>query len=145
MAHLTLIRGLPGSGKSTIAKQYQALHLEADMFFIRDEKYDYHPHLINKAHSWCQNNVRHALSFGVDVVVSNTFIKAWELEKYAEIARTQKATFSIKEAKGGFDSLHGVPKEVICSMANNWEDVIIQNGVVLIRSSKKLRSIRDTH
>lgn len=37
---LTLVRGLPGSGKSTLAKTIRdttgAVHLESDMFFMKD-------------------------------------------------------------------------------------------------------------
>lgn len=45
MQLLTLIRGLPGSGKSTMAKfiagDTDAVHLEADMYFIKDGEYKF--------------------------------------------------------------------------------------------------------
>ena len=40
---LALIRGLPGSGKSTIAKSFipcNFIHLETDMYFINSDLWD---------------------------------------------------------------------------------------------------------
>jgi len=39
MSKLILVRGLPGSGKSTFAKTFGCLHVEADMFYIVGGKY----------------------------------------------------------------------------------------------------------
>ncbi len=54
---LVLIRGLPGSGKSTMAKDLATqgyLHFEADMYFELDGHYRYDASCIREAHSWCQ-------------------------------------------------------------------------------------------
>ena len=47
---LILVRGLPGSGKSTIAsaidgsdESYAPIHLEADMFFMENGEYKFAP------------------------------------------------------------------------------------------------------
>ena len=40
---LVLVRGLPGSGKSTYARSLGYPNFEADMFFIKDGKYVYNP------------------------------------------------------------------------------------------------------
>ena len=130
MAHLTLIRGLPGSGKSTIAKNYKALHLEADMYFIHNGEYSFDKNLLKNAHDWCQNNARHALENGLDVVVANTFVKVWELQKYAKIARNTGATFSITEATGRYSNIHGIPVETLRRMENQWEKVFVTAGMI---------------
>ena len=52
---LVLIRGLPGSGKSTIAKELAVTgfeHFEADMFFPVDGVYRYEASRIRHAHTW---------------------------------------------------------------------------------------------
>ncbi len=44
---LTLVRGLPGSGKSTYAKTLDAILVKADQFFIdKNDNYQYAPALI---------------------------------------------------------------------------------------------------
>lgn len=51
---LVLIRGLPGSGKSTMAKVLALVgyqHFEADMFFVRDGTYCYDRSRIREAHA----------------------------------------------------------------------------------------------
>jgi adenylate kinase family enzyme len=49
-SRLIIIRGLPGSGKSTFAKSYfnGYIHLEADMYFVQpDGSYDWVAEQIN--------------------------------------------------------------------------------------------------
>ena len=54
---LILIRGLPGSGKTTLAKQlltdFQAKHFEADMYFENHAgEYHFNPMQLPQAHEW---------------------------------------------------------------------------------------------
>ncbi len=73
---LTLVRGLPGTGKSTYAKTLDAILVEADQFFIdKNDNYQYDPALIKNAHAWCQLETKRLLRAGFDVVVANTFVK----------------------------------------------------------------------
>jgi adenylylsulfate kinase-like enzyme len=51
---LVLIRGLPGTGKSTRAKKMRDhLHLEADMFLMVDGVYVYDQSKVRAAHEQC--------------------------------------------------------------------------------------------
>lgn len=51
---LYLLRGIPGAGKSTLAKSLGGKHVEADMFHINKEGvYDWRPEHVKKAHEWC--------------------------------------------------------------------------------------------
>lgn len=120
---LILIRGLPGSGKSTQAKQLKNFtHVEADMFFELQGKYKFDPTKIKEAHAWCQNKTKLALAEGKDVVVSNTFTQHWEMEKYKQFAQEFKAELEIVTATGNWPNVHGVPETKIQEMKLRWED-----------------------
>lgn len=123
---LFIVRGLPGSGKSTIAKKLlnagaASKHFEADMFFVRDGEYQFDASRIKEAHEWCQKKVRMTLSQGDNVVVSNTFVKQWEVQPYLDICSELGVDYAIIVATGIYPNIHGVPDEVIDRMRLNWE------------------------
>jgi predicted kinase len=121
--HLFLIRGLPGSGKSTIASSFAGFHhFEADMFFMQDGVYKYDASKIKQAHEWCQQAVRNALDIGGDVVVSNTFTRWDEMKPYFDLALEFGIDPNVMTAQGNFGNVHGVPDEVIRRMRDRWED-----------------------
>lgn len=53
MKELFLLRGLPGAGKSTLAKTIGGKHFEADMYFIKDGEYKFEADKLKMAHNWC--------------------------------------------------------------------------------------------
>lgn len=124
MTKLVLVRGLPGSGKSTYARSTKMLHFEADQFF-EDMKgnYSYDIKLIAVAHDWCFSNAVKALRCGYDVVVSNTFTKLWELDRYLGVPLLlPNVEIEIVEMKTQYQNVHGVPEDKLKQMAARWED-----------------------
>lgn len=133
MSKLIIVRGLPGSGKSTYAKQYLAenedaapygaAHYEADMFFAKFPlDYNYDIRLIGAAHDWCYSNVVRKLWHGHDVIVSNTFTKMWELERYLNIPTiVDNVEVEIVEMRTQYQTIHDVPEAKLKRMAARWE------------------------
>lgn len=121
---LFLIRGIPGAGKSTLAKSLGGKHIEADMFFVKDDIYEFDSTKIKDAHSWCQNMVGSWMSDDEPrIVVSNTFTQEWEMQFYYDWAKEFDYTvFSIiVENRHGGVNEHNVPQEVIDKMKKRFE------------------------
>lgn len=117
---LLIIRGLPGSGKSTFAKSLwpQFHHVEADMFFVDgDGKYNFDAKKHKEAHDWCYSTAERLLANGESVAVSNTFTRIWEFSRYLLLpVRKQVIT-----CEGGYSNVHGVPITVLEDMKKRWE------------------------
>lgn len=119
---LTLIRGLPGSGKSTLAKSLDINHYEADMYFLDSEgAYNFQPNKIALAHEWCQEMTEKSLSQKQSVVVSNTFVRRWEIAPYFKMAKRYGAEFQIIECDGDFGNVHDVHPATIQQMKRRWQ------------------------
>ena len=126
---LYIVRGIPGSGKSTFAKSLGGTHFEADMFFMKDGEYKFDMFKIKEAHKWCQDSVNTAMimnntaSLNETIVVSNTFTQEWEMKPYFELAELHgyKVFSIIIENRHGGVNEHNVPEEVLSSMKNRFE------------------------
>lgn len=122
--NLVLIRGLPGSGKSTIAKHMSGhIHLEADMYHMKDGEYCFDPAKVKDAHTWCQQQTKNLIAAGDSVVVSNTFTRLWEMQPYFEMAKEFGIEPNVIEAKGNWKNQHNVPDSVLEAMRNRWEEM----------------------
>ncbi len=122
---LYIVRGIPGSGKSTFAKTFKTVeHYEADMFFMRGNGYEFDATKLKAAHEWCQDMVFMSMKRNEPtIVVSNTFTQEWEMEPYLEMAKTHEyKVFSIvvENRHGGINE-HGVPEEKLEQMKNRFE------------------------
>ena len=124
---LILVRGLPGSGKSTIARSLSdgtwTRHLETDMYWINTitGEYEFVPERIKDAHLWCQKGVDHILNQGYSVAVSNTFTQKWELQPYFEIAKKYGIIPQVILCQNQFKNIHNVPEEVLVKMKDRFE------------------------
>jgi predicted kinase len=129
MKELFLLRGLPGAGKSTLAKmlvgEKDYCHKEADMYFIDENgSYQFDVTSLRDAHAWCQEEVEFVMEYEhTPVVVSNTFTQEWEMKDYYELAEKygyRVHSMVIENRHGGINS-HGVPAETLEKMKNRFD------------------------
>jgi NEDD4-binding protein 2 len=131
MNKLIIMRGLPGSGKSTKA---QLLVGDGKIYATDDywgDDYAFDRARIGEAHEWNQQRVHEAIVAGVSpIVVDATNMQMWEMQPYVEFANAFNYDISFHEsdAPWKFDAeelaqrnRHGVPIEIIKQMLMNWE------------------------
>lgn len=123
---LLLVRGLPGSGKSTFAMNIAPTDFhweEADHYMVdEDGNYKFDPMELEYAHQCCQENTRQSLLLGYHVVVSNTSTTEKEVEIYKKIAEETGANFLsiIVENRNSTNSVHGVPDHALTNMRKRF-------------------------
>ena len=123
---LILIRGIPGSGKTTLAKSFaRALnfcHYEADQYFLSGQgEYVFEPKYLELAHRRCFLNTKEALEAGHSVIVSNTFTRKWEMEPYKNLAASLGVQVSVLICNNEFQNIHGVPEAKVQQMKERFE------------------------
>ena len=129
MKTLYIVRGVPGSGKSTFAKSIGGIHIEADQFFMENGKYNFDITKLKLAHKYCQNQTEAWMKTdGAQVnndkiVVSNTFTQEWEMKPYFELAEKYGyIVFTvIVENRHGRKNIHDVPEDKIQQMKDRFE------------------------
>lgn len=134
---LLILRGLPGSGKSTVAKKIlegspNAIICSADDYFMVDGQYEFDPTKLSKAHQSCLMSADRSMANGYSlVVIDNTNIKKEHYLPYVKMADKYGYTTTIRTI-GSTDlsivptyhqrQVHGVSEETIRRMAQSWEE-----------------------
>jgi len=129
---LILLRGLPGSGKSSLGdiilrnpNSNSSDVLSADNFFIDDKGvYNFDGSKLKQAHNDCQQKCAERMKLEISrIVVANTFTEEWEMETYYEMANRYKYRVHsiIVENRHGNTNIHNVPSEKIEQMKNRFE------------------------
>lgn len=156
---LILVRGLPGSGKSTLgsllggqrpgSKERPPTLVESDMYFMLDGRYVWAKPMLSMAHHWCRAEAFRRLRFLDRVVVANVFAKRDQILPYIEQARTLKCRVWLLEPEGirlpvealAARNTHGVPLERIQEMKNSWEKMSQQEVCILLDLPEPLRKL----
>lgn len=95
MNQVVILRGVSGSGKSTVAKSLtaivdvgRAVIVSADNFFVTPQgNYEFNGDKLGSAHEHCLNEFKSALTSGVElVIVDNTNTQHWEYQAYVKEA-----------------------------------------------------------
>ena len=90
---MVIMKGLPGSGKSSVTRKLQEIYSDAvvcsaDHYFITNGKYKFEADKLEEAHKVCQEKAKWAAQNNYHVVViDNANIKRWESGSYLQIAK----------------------------------------------------------
>lgn len=157
---MVLIRGLPGSGKSTLGEKivgksyvkgvthYEPRQVvEADEFFMVNAKYQWTGALCELAHQWCLAECFRRFLWHDRIAVANTFIKRWQLLPYIEQARKFQVRVWLLEPEGNRlpqvelarRNVHGVPVERIEQMMLEWEEMTQEEVEILLGLPSEMR------
>ena len=126
---LVIIRGLPGAGKSSLAKLIcpEESIFEADKYFITESgEYKFNGHLLPVAHQWCMEGVERAMKDSDNherIVVSNTSTTEKEFKYYIDLAKKYDYNIIslVVENRHGNSSIHEVPAEIKEKMKSRFE------------------------
>lgn len=123
MKTLTLVRGLPGAGKSTFAKTLGGIHIEADHYFMKDGEYKFDASKLKQAHEHCRTSTEGWMMEGYNIVVSNTFTQEWEMYAYYGLAEKYgyRVHSVIVENRHDGINVHGCSAEKVKEMKNRFE------------------------
>ena len=123
MRILYIIRGLPGSGKSHLARTLvgRGSMVESDMYFTVNGKYEWRKEKAEDARNWVLSWLSTEMSKGSSpLAVSSTSPKKEQYMKHVELAKLMGYHPVIIEAHGGFQNTHQVPKEELERMVREW-------------------------
>lgn len=134
MKNVTIMRGLPGCGKSTYIKKWfinlpNIQIVSADNYFMMNGVYAFDQLKLGLAHNDCLRRYLDRLNtLHEHVIVDNTNIRAYEIAPYYRLAEAygydpkiiwiqRSASLCIKQ------NIHKVPEGTIKSMANSFEPI----------------------
>ncbi len=123
------MQGLPGSGKTTLAKiiaaQPYVVVCSADDYFVNKATgaYKWEPTQLREAHAYCFTRFVKAMESGFSVVIDNTNLLPKDYEDYSRYAKNNGYQFhvlrmctTLNDAELSIRNVHGVPQETIKRM-----------------------------
>ncbi len=137
---LFLLRGAPGSGKSSLAKAMLQAGLadhctEADDYYTQaDGSYKWSPEKIGIAHKQCREYVEMWMNQKHKIIVSNTSTTKKHLKPYYLLA--EKYGYAVQEIICRypiFENVHGVPQMKVFEYAQQLENSLRGNEKQIVK------------
>lgn len=126
--NLYLIRGLPGSGKSTfaatLADSLDCNHYEHDQYLFTEEgEYLWTEKRMAYAFRQCLRDTEATMIEGEPVVVSNVFPTGRAMKNYRKLAEKYgyRITYIVVENRRGGVNIHNVPEEALADMRKAFQ------------------------
>ncbi|CAL1539744.1 unnamed protein product, partial [Lymnaea stagnalis] len=135
-----IMRGLSGSGKSTIVKLLESSFKDVavcsadNYFYSQDGSYNWNEQLLTAAHDDCQNKAKQACQDKVSVVViDNTNVRKWEVNFYVNLANVSgyvvvmvmpKTPWRMNPIELAKRNKHGMAVDVLKKKVQMFDDII---------------------
>ena len=142
--HITILRGLPGVGKSTYLKDNypNAKVCSADTYMVNEGRYSFSRRLLGDAHDACFRHYYELVKEGraEHIAVDNVNATLWEVMPYIAVARAANVSHTILHiTKGAYSlhqlaarNIHEVPYEKIVAMGTRFEALPKRYGEILL-------------
>ncbi|NXJ02968.1 N4BP2 protein, partial [Psophia crepitans] len=142
---LVLLRGVPGSGKSYLARTLLednpgGIILSTDDYFYKHGQYHYDPNCLGEAHDWNRKRAKEAFEMRISpIIIDNTNIEAWEMKPYVTLAQQFKYKVMFREPDTWWKfkpkelerrNIHGVSKEKIKRMLERYERCLSVSSIL---------------
>uniref|UniRef100_A0A8C9MQM1 NEDD4 binding protein 2 n=1 Tax=Serinus canaria TaxID=9135 RepID=A0A8C9MQM1_SERCA len=142
---LVLLRGVPGSGKSYLARNLLednpgGIILSTDDYFYKHGQYHYDPDCLGEAHDWNRKRAKEAFEMQISpIIIDNTNIQAWEMKPYVTLAQQFKYKVMFREPDTWWKfkpkelerrNIHGVSKEKIKRMLERYERCLTVRSIL---------------
>lgn len=123
---LVIVRGIPGSGKSTfaaeISRETGLFVFESDEYFIRNGVYQFDAGKISAAHEWCRQRIYENVYTGDGAIVSNCETRWRDLKALLSLGWDTGSEVHVVDMLGRFESVHGVPEFRMVKKRQEWTD-----------------------
>ncbi|NWI19931.1 N4BP2 protein, partial [Crypturellus soui] len=142
---LVLLRGVPGSGKSFLARTLLednpgGIILSTDDYFYKHGQYHYDASCLGEAHDWNRKRAKEAFEKRMSpIIIDNTNIQAWEMKPYVTLAQQFKYKVMFREPDTWWKfkpkelerrNIHGISKEKIKRMLERYERCLSVSSVL---------------